>query len=302
MENTVIQMDSVHKYNQMKGVETLHPLVNVIDLSTTQDEDLGDTRVMYGIYALFLKEVDCGNLIYGRQNYDYQEGSIVCLSPGQLVGVVRHGRDYKPKGWALVFHPDLVRGTSLGRNLQNYSYFSYQVNEALHLSDSEKRVVKEVLHIIRTELEHPVDKHSKTLIVNNVELLLNYCNRFYERQFITRSDINKDILVRFENLLHDYYQEGKQLKSGVPTVKYCASELYLSPNYFGDLIKKETGKTAQEFIQDHVMGRAKDLVVGSPKTITEIAYELGFQYPTHFNRLFKKLTDYTPVQYRKNAK
>lgn len=302
MENMVIQMDSVHKYNQMKGVQTPHPLVNVIDLSTAHEEDLGDKRLMYGIYAIFLKEVDCGNLIYGRQNYDYQEGSIVCVSPGQLIGLVKHGRDYQPKGWALVFHPDLIRGTSLGRSIQNYSYFSYQANEALHLSDNEKRVVKDVLNIIHTELEHPVDKHSKTLIVNNIELLLNYCNRFYERQFITRGDINKDILVRFETLLHGYYQEGKQLKSGVPTVKYCASELYLSPNYFGDLIKKETGQTAQEFIQAHVMDRAKELVVGSPKTITEIAYELGFQYPTHFSRLFKKMTDRTPAEYRGQGK
>lgn len=298
MENKIIQIDSIHKYNEMKGVPTLHPLVNVVDLSTVRDEDLGDTRLLYGIYGVFLKEVDCGMLLYGCQNYDYQEGSIVCVSPGQLVGVVKHGRDYKPKGWALVFHPDLIRGTSLGRGIQNYTYFSYQVNEALHLSDSEKSVIKEVFHIIRTELEHPVDKHSKTLLVNNIELLLNYCNRFYERQFITRSSVHKDVLVRFENLLHDYYQEGKQLKSGVPTVKFCASELCFSPNYFGDLIKKETGQTAQEYIQLRVMERAKELVVGTQKTITEIAYELGFQYPTHFSRLFKKMMDCTPAEYR----
>ena len=255
-------------------------------------------RQLYGLYALFLKEVKCGNLIYGRQYYDYQEGTLVCLAPGQIIGMEDNGEVFQPKGWALVFHPDLIRGTSLGQHMREYTFFSYAVNEALHLSERERQLVVDSFLKIRHELEHAIDRHSKRLIAINIEMLLDYCLRFYERQFITRSHVNHDVLTRFESLLDRYFAEGRTQREGLPTVKYCAGELCLSPNYFGDLVKKETGKTAQEYIQFKLIDLAKERILDPEKTIGQVAYELGFQYPQHFTRLFKKVVGQTPNEYR----
>lgn len=296
MEENIVRIQTIQQFNDMKGVVTLHPLVTAFDQSGTKL--LGDTSHTYGFYCLFLKESDCGDLIYGRQSYDYQEGSIVSIAPGQIIRAVRHNKEYEPTGWALAFHPDLIRGTSLGKNIKKYTFFSYQANEALHLSDDEKQTVLNLLRLIRSELQQPADRHSQTIICNNIELLLNHFSRFYERQFLVRKAANKEVIAKFESLLDDYYKENKQYKNGLPTVKYCANELYLSSNYFGDLIKRETGTTAQEYVQVYVMDRAKELILGHELSITQIAYELGFEYPTHFSRQFKKLEKCTPSQYR----
>lgn len=197
-----------------------------------------------------------------------------------------------------MFHPDLIRGTSLGRSMKDYSFFSYEVSEALHLSEREREMVIDCLRKIRHELEHPVDRHSRRLIAVGIEMLLDYCLRFYERQFITRSNINRDVLTRFERLLDDYFYGDRPLREGLPTVKYCAGELCLSPNYFGDLVKRETGRTAQEHIQFRLIETAKERVLDPSHTIAEVAYALGFQYPQHFTRMFKKVTGLTPHEYR----
>ena len=196
-------------------------------------------------------------------------------------------------------HPDLIKGTSLGQDIKHYSFFSYASAEALHLSEEEKSIFTDCLEKIRMELQHPIDKHSKRLISRNIELLLDYCMRFYERQFITRSESNKSVLVKFEALLDDYFQSDKPQTDGLPSVKYFADKVFLSPNYFGDLIKKETGKSAQEYIQTRMIDIAKEMIAGTEKTVSQIAYELGFQYSQHFNRIFKKNTGYTPGEYRK---
>lgn len=296
MEKGIHYIENVFEYNDLLGVETLHPLVSVIDLSKAHP--MKHVRHIFGFYAIFLKEVKCGDLLYGRQHYDYQEGTLVCLAPGQVIGIEDNGEVYQPKGWALVFHPDLVRGTSLGRNIREYSFFSYEVNEALHLSEREREMVVGCFLKIRQELEHAIDRHSKRLIAINIEMLLDYCLRFYERQFITRSNVNHDILARFERLLDDYFAGDRAQREGLPSVKWCAGELCLSPNYFGDLIKKETGKSAQEYIQLKLIATAKERILAPNKTIGQVAYELGFQYPQHFTRLFKKITSLTPNEYR----
>ncbi len=291
--------ESISEYNRILGVNTLHPLVSVIDLS--QCKPMRHIRHTMQFYAVFLKEVKCGDLIYGRQTYDYQEGTVVCIAPGQVVGCEDNGEIFQPKGWALLFHPDLIHGTHLGKHMNEYSFFSYESNEALHLSEKERSIFIDCLLKIQHELEHDVDRLSKRLIATNIELLLDYCLRFYERQFITREKVNNDILVKFENLLNNYFSGDTPIKSGLPTVKYCASEMCLSPNYFGDLIKKETGHSAQELIQNKIISISKEHVLDTSKSISQVAYELGFQYPQHFSRLFKKAVGMTPYEYRTGA-
>lgn len=296
MGKEIVHIATIAEYNDMLGVETLHPLVSVIDLSKART--MRHFRQTYGFYIVFLKEVMCGNMIYGRHTYDYQEGTVVCLAPGQVIGHDDDGTQYQPKGWALCFHPDLIRGTTLGSHIKEYTYFSYEVNEALHLSLKEREIFVGCLAKIQHELEHSIDRLSRRLITTNIELLLDYCLRFYERQFITREHVNSDILTRFEALLDDYFDSGRAKTEGLPSVKWCASELCLSANYFGDLIKRETGKTAQEHIQLRLISMAKDMMAGTGKSISQVAYELGFQYPQHFSRLFKKVVGITPNEYR----
>ena len=296
---TVVKYDNIFQYNESRGVETLHPLVSVIDFSKAEPIPTGHYRHRFGFYAVFLKDVKCGDLRYGRNYYDYQEGTLVFMAPGQVVEVeVKDKPQVPPKGRALLFHPDLLRGTSLGRNIAGYTFFSYEVSEALHLSEQERQVVMDCLQNIQSELKHAIDKHSRTLIVSNIELLLNYSIRFYERQFTTRSDVNKDALSGFERLLNDYFRDDAPQRDGVPSVRWCAEQLHLSANYFGDLVKKETGKSAQEYIQLKVIDIAKERMFDTTKSISEIAYELGFRYPQHFTRLFKKCVGQSPNEYR----
>lgn len=296
MNKELLNIRTVTEYNEMLGVETLHPLVSVIDLSKAKP--MKHMRHTFSFYTVYLKDEKNCELIYGRQRYDYQKGSVVCLAPGQVIGIEDTGEVFQPQGWALCFDPELIYGTSLGRSIKDYSYFSYEVNEALHLSERERALFIDCLEKIRQELEHSIDRLSKRLIAINIELLLDYCLRFYERQFITREPINRDLLTRFESLLDNYFSSGKAQNAGLPTVKYCASELCLSSGYFGDLIKKETGKSAQTYIQSKVMDVAKGCLLDTEKSISQISYELGFQYPQHFTRLFKKVVGQTPNDYR----
>lgn len=293
----IIKIDSVECYNNLFGLETLHPLVSVVDFRNATRFPSQFT-MNYGIYALFLKETLCGDIRYGKQKYDYQEGTVVSFAPGQVAEVTMRP-DAQPAGQGILFHPDLIKGTSLGRGIKQYSFFAYASNEALHTSEEERTIIMDCLAKTRLELQRPIDKHSRRLITRNIELLLDYCMRFYERQFITRTVVNRDVLAKFEMLLDEYFQGEHPQNEGLPTVKYFADKVCLSPNYFGDLIKKEMGKTAQEYIQNKVIDLAKELILGTDKTVTEIAYTLGFQYSQHFNRTFKKHTGVTPSEYRK---
>ena len=292
----VIKIDSIKQYNELYGLPEQNPLVAVIDLSKATRFPTHFT-LNYGLYALYLKQTKCGDLRYGKQIYDYQEGTVTSFAPGQVVEVIPNG-NVRPMSKGLLFHPDLIRGTSLGKEIKHYSFFSYASNEALHLSEEEKQIFQDCLNKIQMEQEHPADRHSKGLICRNIELLLDYCMRFYERQFQTRKKVNKDILERFEDLLDSYFSGDKPQILGLPTVKYFADGVNLSANYFGDLVKKETGRTAQEYIQNKLVNVAKEEMLGSNKSISEIAYGLGFQYPQHFTRIFKRTVGYTPTEYR----
>ena len=290
------RFETISEYNAFNNNETLHPQVSVVDLSKA-DPRAGATTY-YGFYTIFIKDIKCGDLRYGRHHYDYQEGTLVFFGPGQVAGVDSNGVIFQPKGHVLVFSEDFIHGTSLGKHIQDYSFFGYQANEALHLSERERKVILDSFAKIHYELEHAVDKHSKRLIISNIELLLSYCVRFYDRQFITRDNANKGFLEKFEELLNGYFQTDKPQTIGLPSVAWCAGELNLSPNYFGDLIKKETGRSAQEFVQEKLIHIAKEKIFDIDKSISDIAYELGFKYPQHFTRLFKQKTGMSPNEYR----
>ena len=295
----ILKFDTVSQYNAFNNHETLHPLVSVIDFSRASPRRL--RRTYFGFYLVLLKDVECGDLRYGKNTYDYQEGTLIFLAPGQVMGADAGEELYQPKGHGIVFHPDLIKGTTLGRHIDDYTFFSYNVNEALHVSERERQLVLDSFSKIKYELEHAVDKHSKMLIADNIELLLNYCVRFYDRQFITRDNAHKGILERFENLLTDFFASDKPQTVGLPSVAYCASELNLSANYFGDLIKKETGKSAHEFIQLKLIDVAKERIFDTSKSVSEIAYGLGFKYPQHFARVFKQQVGMSPLEYRSSS-
>lgn len=290
------RFETINDYNAFNNNETMHPLVSVVDLSKANPRQ--GSMMYFGFYTVFLKDVKCGDLVYGRHTYDYQEGTLVFLAPGQVAGLNSKGETYQPKGYALVFHPDLIHGTPLGRHIHEYTFFSYQSNEALHLSERERKIVLDCFSKIQYELERAIDKHSKELIVSNIELFLKYSVRFYDRQFITRDKAHKGSLERFETLLNEYFDSDKPQAIGLPSVAWCAKELHLSASYFGDLVKKETGKTAQEYIQSKVIDVAKERIFDHRKSVSEIAYGLGFKYPQHFTRLFKQWVGQSPNQYR----
>ena len=292
-----IQLDTVDKYNKLYGLETLHPLVSVIDL-TKATNTVNHVKMTYGVYALYLKCTKGCDIKYGRKQYDYQEGTIVSFAPGQYAEIDTFEDEVRPEVYGLIFHPDIIRRTSLGQSIKNYKFFSYSSTEALHISEREKEIVMDCLHKIQQELIHGIDKHSKTLISMTIELLLNYCLRFYERQFITRENENLDILQRFESQLDEYFDSNLPTEIGLPTVKYFAEKAFLSPNYFGDLLKKEIGISVQEYIQLKLIERAKNNILSTDLTLSEISYALGFQYPQHFSRLFKKQVGMTPHEYR----
>lgn len=292
----MLRFNTISDYNAFNNNVTKHPLVSVVEFSKAAPRS--GSRMYFGFYTVFLKDVKCGDLVYGRNTYDYQEGTMVFMAPGQVAGMSTNGEIYQPKGFGVVFHPDLIHGTSLGKHIQEYTFFDYQSNEALHLSDREREIVLDCFSKIDYELDQAIDKHSKKLITTNIELLLGNCIRFYDRQFITRDHVNHGILEKFENLLNDYFTSEKPELIGLPSVTYCADELHLSPNYFGDLVKKETGKTALEYIQEKLIHVAKERIFDTGKTVAQIAYELGFKYPQHFARLFKQQVGRTPLEYR----
>lgn len=295
--NDIYKFITIDEYHKAMGIETLHPLVSIVDFSKAKHKGDYPAGHSFGFYTVFLKDQNCGDMKYGRNYYDYQDGTLVFLSPDQVV-TIENRKSHQPKGWALMFHPDFIRGTTLGRAMKDYTFFSYDVFEALHISEQERATILECFHNIEVELHRNIDKHSQKLIISNIELFLNYCSRFYDRQFITRNYVSSDILSRFETLLNSYFNSQEPQIKGLPTVKFCADELNLSANYLGDLLKKETGKSAQEHIQLHLINAAKERLYDNSRSVSEIAYELGFEYPQYFSRLFKKRTGMTPNEYR----
>ena len=291
----IIKADTIEQYNRFFGFQTKHPLVSVVHFGPSESQP--NYRMTYGFYSLFLKKTVGCVINYGRTKYDFDDETVVCFAPGQTVSVssIEHGP--APEADGLLFHPDFLHRTSLAQKMKQYTFFSYASNEALHLSEDERVIVRDYMDKIARELEHAIDRFSKPLIVSNIEVLLNYCMRFYERQFVTREELNNDVLVRFEQLLDDYWDSGMARLHGLPTVKYFADKICLSPNYFGDLVRSETGMTARDRIHLKVIEMAKNALLEPGMGMKQVADMLGFQYPQHFLRFFKKETGCTPKEY-----
>lgn len=290
--------NTVQEFNDYYGLETLHPLVNVVRFN--KPAKVEEAMYHYGLYTLFLKENKGCKLSYGRTEYDFDEMTVTSFAPGQVIHVEPNPEVIIPKWTAIVFHPDLLNRTSLGKNISRYEFFDYTSNEALHLSVAEIEIFRGVLSMIQQELNRSIDKHSKELIVNNIELLLNYCLRFYDRQFITREEINHSVVKKFTALLDQYIANQAQ-QEGFPSVAYFADKCCYSPKYFGELVKTETGRTAKDFISDRMLIAAKQLLNDESLSIKAISQQLGFEYPQHFVRFFKAKTGQTPSDYRKTA-
>ena len=277
----------------------MHPKIGIIYFDRSENQPTH--KMTFGFYALYLVKTVGITMDYGKTKYDFDDGTMICLAPGQTIGVHRMPGGPVPVAIGLMFHPDLLHGTALAKKMKQFTFFSYTSNEALHLSSDECAVIQNYMDSINRELEHPADKFSRQLFVSNIEVLLNYCMRFYERQFATRKDLNNDVLARFEQLLDEYWDSGEAKIHGLPTVKYFADKICLSPNYFGDLIKAATGKSAQERIQSKIIELSKEAILNPRLNIKQIADMLGFQYPQHFLRFFKKRAGCTPKEYKQNC-
>ena len=291
---TIDSISDVHRFYRCEKPK--HPLISVIDL-TRVEPDRTEQDIMYrtGFYTIMYKCFE-GAMKYGRSYYDFQEGALMFTAPGQVVASSTDTRI--TEGWGLFFHPDLLAGKELGKKIQGYSFFLYDANEALHISDEEKSLLLDCLEKIRREYSQNIDKHTRGLIVDNVQIILDYCNRFYDRQFFTREKAGHDVVQKFEALLIAYFTSGNLIENGIPGVKYFASKLNLSANYLSDLLNKFTGKTTQEHIYLQLIAEAKKMLWESEKSISEIAYGLGFEHPSHFTKLFKGKTGLSPKEYR----
>ena len=295
------KIETIEQYNQMFGVETKHPLLTVVEVNDyAPTTDTLTQTVKYGLYAVFLKQgVGC-RLRYGREQYDYQAGSIVTMAPGRVV--TTEFAEGEHSSWkALLFHPDLLFGTPLAERIREYTFFGYDQHEALHVSDEERRTIEDTFRHITNELDHAIDKHSSQLLMVYVQLILDYCLRFYDRQFITRHKVNSSLISRFDKLVDDYLKSDRLILKGQPSVAWCASELCLSANYFGDLVRKELGSTAKDFIKGKIIAKAKQELRASDVSITIISDRLGFSSVSHFTRLFKAHTGLTPSEYRQTT-
>lgn len=292
----ILKVHTVNDYAKYIGAPVLHPLVSVIHYDEL--EHCRHSLNNYDVYGMFIGDETLEELTYGLTKYDLHRHALMCVAPGQIGGKADTGEEIQTKGWALLFDPELFHGTELERRMSGYTFFSYNINEALLMSDEQRAIIVQLLEAIRNELQHE-DGHTNQIIVSYIVLILEYVSRFYAQQLSTSNTMTNDLLQRFENLLKRYYADGEYLRQGLPSVKYCAQNLFLSPNYFGDLIKQLTGDTASNAIRRFVMQRARSLLI-SGSSISEIAEQLGFDYPQHFTRMFKKYYQVPPSAYKKN--
>ena len=299
MENKFIKINSVSELHKLMGLpKPKHPLVSLINYNDIQYAAIDNSiKAILNFYTVSIKHnADC-KFNYGQNYYDFDEGVLAFMEPGQIASGTQNG-NIKADGWLLVFHPDLIRNYPIGKNIKNYGFFSYAVNEALHLSESEEEMIGEIFKNIEKEYNHSIDQFSQDVMVSQIELLLNYSNRFYNRQFITRKTASNDLLTKVEALLDGYFKSDKILESGLPTVQYFADKLNLSPNYLSDMLRVMTGQSTQQHIHNKLIEKAKEALSTTNLTVSEIAYQLGFEHPQSFSKLFKTKMNVSPLEYR----
>ncbi|MBB3696834.1 helix-turn-helix domain-containing protein [Flammeovirga yaeyamensis] len=299
----ILRIKSIAQFHEILGLPSPnHPLISLIQDSDVKnlefDDDLFDIRFSSSMYTIMFKDKISGSLGYGRNSYDYQEGTLIFANPNQVFTTPKK-EDLKGKeGWTLLFHPDLLLKSNMYNQMESYTFFDYEVNEALHLSKREEDYITNIIDQIRSEYSQNIDKHSQNLILSNLELFLNYCMRFYDRQFYTRTNLNTDLVGDFRSKLKAYFKSEQIVKKGLPSSNYFGKMLNMSPNYLSDLLKKETGIGIKEHIDAYVVKKAKNILLSSNQTVGEIAFTLGFEYPQSFTRMFKKKTGYSPNEYR----
>lgn len=293
--SNILKVSKPSDYSLWVGQSDPHELVSVINYSRVSPVRYSLNN--YDVYGLFLQGKEGMDLTYGTGKYDYSEGTLICVAPGQVGGKEDTGELVDLTGWAVLFHPDILQGTALEKEIKNFTFFDYRINEALHMTTDERDLMIALIMQLENELKIPPDAMQNRIIAGFINLLLRYAQRFYNRQFVSRSVINNDILSRFERLLKEYFESERQLTSGVPTVGYCAEELCMSSSYFSDVIKRTTGDTANQYIKRFVIQLAKNRLISGMNS-SEVAYSLGYDYPQHFARAFKKITGETPTEYR----
>ncbi|GAB1447480.1 helix-turn-helix domain-containing protein [Bacteroidota bacterium] len=300
---SLIHLQSISDLHKLFNLgNSQHPLVTVLDFSQVTEYVEQHSKLSTDFYSVMFKNYCKNTLKYGRKTIDFQDGNLVCIAPNQTIEIDTEVEERPDKmGWGLFFHPDLIRSTSLQEKLKQYSFFHYEVSEALHLSDKEKTILVECIHKIQHEIQENIDEYSQHILASSIELLLNYCSRFYGRQLITRSQVNKSVIARIEHILTAYFAENRAKEQGLPSVKFLADSVNLSASYLSDLLRKETGKNAQEHIHFYLIEEAKNSLMNTDKNISEIAFDLGFDYPQYFAKLFKQKTGRTPLEYRNLA-
>jgi AraC family transcriptional activator of pobA len=293
------QFNSISDLHRMLGLpKPLHPLVSLVNNTNivVEKQQLG-TPFLLNFYKISYKTGLRGKIRYGQNYYDFDEGGMVFTSPNQLLAAEE---DAEYKGYTLLVHPDFIRNYPLGKTIKNFGFFSYAANEALHLSEREKSIILNIFKNIEDELQSSIDDFSQDVIIAQIELVLTYSNRFYKRQFITRKAINHDLLAKLESLLNDYFNKETTLTKGLPTVQYISDELHVSPHYLSDMLRTLTGQNAQQHIHNKLIEKAKEILSVSNLSVAEIAYQLGFEHPQSFNKLFKRKTNLSPLQFRQS--
>lgn len=299
--SNIVNISTISEVHQALGLKPpQHPLVSVIEIDEAiTGYDYGDHTYIYGFYQVAYKAGIKGDITYGRNSYDFEQGSLVFSKPGQAQRYANTQELSGETGWVLLFHPDLIRRFDVGKNIEQYSYFSYETHEALHVSEQEKQLLLELINQIQKEYSNNIDKHTQKLIASNIELILDYCTRFYDRQFYVRTNHNLDLLTKLDGLLKEYFEQDRAVELGLPTVKYFSGLMHMSPSYLSDMLKNATGRNAQQYLQDYLLERAKNRLLASDEQVSQIAYALGFEYPQHFSKLFKSKVGLSPVEYRK---
>lgn len=295
----IIRLKTITELHRFFGVDKpVHPLISISWHRSDQKFDFGDIRVTSDLYHISMKGDMRGAFTYGRNSYDFEEGTLVFTAPGQVASFEQSGFELTDSGWSLTFHPDLIRKSELGRTLRDYSFFDYAVHEALHVSEKEKGILTDLVQKVEIELQQNIDDHSQDLIIVMLEAILKYCRRYYNRQFHTRTNLNKDLIIRFETYLNSYFASDELIERGLPTVTQCGEALNMTGSYLSDLLKLETGKSALTYIHAYVIEEAKTLLLGTNDSVGEVAYRLGFQYQQHFSKLFKAKTGISPSNFR----